>query len=72
MIAPCLTTRGRPMHPSPGMGRCWPVVVLLGRRRWWAAAIPPITWLPHDPLYPVAFVAGLVSPIVTARRPERA
>jgi hypothetical protein len=51
-----------------------PVALLLQRRQWWAATIPLVTWLPNDALYPLAFAAGLVGPVLTgapARRQQR-
>jgi hypothetical protein len=42
-----------------------PVALLLQRRQWWAAAIPLVTWLPSDAMYPLAFAAGLVGPVLT-------
>jgi len=41
-----------------------PVAFLLERRRWWAAAIPLLPWLPIPVLYPVAFGVGLVAPLL--------
>jgi len=41
-----------------------PVALLLERRQWWAAGIPLVTWLPTDVVYPAAFAAGLVGPIL--------
>jgi Glycosyltransferase family 87 len=43
-----------------------PAALLLERRQWWAVAIPLITWLPWDVVYPAAFAASLLGPIVTA------
>ena len=42
-----------------------PVALLLQRRQWWAAAVPLVTWLPVDALYPLSFAAGLLGPILT-------
>jgi len=42
-----------------------PVALLLERRQWWAAAIPLVTWLPADALYPILFALSLVAPIVS-------
>jgi len=49
-----------------------PVALLLQRRQWWAAAIPLVTWLPIELLYPVVFAAGLLGPILSAERPKAA
>jgi alpha-1,2-mannosyltransferase len=43
-----------------------PVALLLERRQWWAAALPIVTWLPVDAVYPVVFAVGLLAPL-TAR-----
>jgi hypothetical protein len=52
-----------------------PVALLLQRRQWWAAAIPLVTWLPNDVLYPLVFAAGLLGPVLTgaptSRQPRR-
>ncbi len=32
-----------------------PVALLLDRRHWWAAALPLLTWLPSDAVYPIVF-----------------
>jgi alpha-1,2-mannosyltransferase len=40
-----------------------PVALLLERRHWWAAALPIVTWLPMEALYPIVFAIGLVAPI---------
>ena len=45
-----------------------PVALLLQRRQWWAAALPVMTWLPIDAIYPLAFALGLVGPILTGSR----
>ena len=45
-----------------------PVALLLERRQWWAVAIPLVTWLPWDAVYPAAFAAALLGPVVTAPR----
>jgi Glycosyltransferase family 87 len=48
-----------------------PVALLLQRRQWWAAAIPLVTWLPIDTVYPLAFAAGLVGPVLTGAPTSR-
>jgi alpha-1,2-mannosyltransferase len=45
-----------------------PVALLLERRQWWAVAIPLVTWLPLDVVYPAAFAAALLGPVITAPR----
>jgi hypothetical protein len=47
-----------------------PVALLLQRRQWWALAIPLLTWLPSDVVYPLVFGAALVGPVV-AGQPRR-
>jgi Glycosyltransferase family 87 len=42
-----------------------PVALLLQRRQWWAVAIPLVVWLPVDMVYPAAFTASLIGPILT-------
>jgi alpha-1,2-mannosyltransferase len=49
-----------------------PVALLLERRQWWAAALPIVTWLPLEALYPVAFAIGLLAPIWADVRPRPA
>jgi alpha-1,2-mannosyltransferase len=44
-----------------------PVALLLERRQWWAAALPLITWLPLDVVYPAVFAAGLLGPLLAPR-----
>jgi len=39
-----------------------PVALLLDRRQWWAVALPIVTWLPVDAVYPVVFAIGLLAP----------
>jgi hypothetical protein len=48
-----------------------PVALLLERCHWWAVAILPALWLPWDVLYPVAFGAGLIGPILTGGNRRR-
>ena len=45
-----------------------PVALLLERRQWWAAALPIVTWLPIEALYPIAFAIGLIAPVVPLER----
>lgn len=45
-----------------------PVAFLLERRQWWAAALPIVTWLPIEALYPITFAIGLIAPIVPPGR----
>ena len=40
-----------------------PVALLLERRQWWAAALPIVTWLPIDVVYPLVFAVGLLAPL---------
>ena len=40
-----------------------PVALLLDRRQWWAVALPVVTWLPVDAIYPVVFAIGLLAPL---------
>lgn len=40
-----------------------PVAFLLERRQWWAVALPIVTWLPVDAVYPVVFAIGLLAPV---------
>ena len=42
-----------------------PVALLLERRQWWAAALPVVTWLPVEGLYPVVFAIGLLAPLTS-------
>ena len=48
-----------------------PVALLLERRQWWAAALPIVTWLPVDAIYPVAFAIGLLAPIAVGEQQRR-
>jgi alpha-1,2-mannosyltransferase len=45
-----------------------PVALLLQRRHWWAVAIPLVTWLPVDVLYPLTFGVCLVAPVAGSIR----
>jgi hypothetical protein len=49
-----------------------PVAFLLERRRWWAAAIPLVTWLPFAWLYPAVFMAALLGPLMGSAQPPSA
>jgi alpha-1,2-mannosyltransferase len=49
-----------------------PVALLLQRRQWWAAALPLVTWLPIEVLYPVVFAIGLVAPLAVGEQLRRA
>jgi hypothetical protein len=44
-----------------------PVALLLQRRQWWAAAIPLVTWLPFDLVYPAVFAACLLGLLASDR-----
>jgi hypothetical protein len=48
-----------------------PVALLLERRQWWAAALPIVTWLPVDALYPVVFLIGLLAPLAVGEQVRR-
>lgn len=48
-----------------------PVALLLERRQWWAAALPIVTWLPVDAVYPVVFAIGLLAPLAVGEQPGR-
>jgi len=48
-----------------------PVALLLDRRQWWAAALPIVTWLPVDAVYPVVFVIGLLAPLAAGEQLRR-
>ena len=48
-----------------------PVALLLERRQWWAAALPIVTWLPVDALYPVVFAIGLLAPLAVGEQLRR-
>ncbi len=42
-----------------------PVALLLERRQWWAAALPIVTWLPVEAVYPVVFAVSLLAPLAS-------
>ncbi len=46
-----------------------PVALLLERRQWWAAALPIVTWLPIDAVYPVVLVISLLAPLAVRPPP---
>jgi hypothetical protein len=48
-----------------------PVALLLDRRQWWAVALPIVTWLPVDALYPVVFAIGLLAPLAAGEQLRR-
>ncbi len=48
-----------------------PVALLLERRQWWAAALPIVTWLPIDALYPMVFAIGLLAPLAVGEQMHR-
>jgi len=48
-----------------------PVALLLERRQWWAAALPIVTWLPVDAIYPVVFATGLLAPLAVGEQLRR-
>jgi alpha-1,2-mannosyltransferase len=48
-----------------------PVALLLERRQWWAVALPIITWLPVDAVYPVVFAIGLLAPLAVGEQRRR-
>jgi hypothetical protein len=48
-----------------------PVALLLDRRHWWAVALPIVTWLPWDALYPVVFAIGLLAPLAVGEQMRR-
>jgi alpha-1,2-mannosyltransferase len=48
-----------------------PVALLLERRQWWAAALPIVTWLPIDAVYPVVFAIGLLAPLAVGEQLRR-
>ena len=45
-----------------------PVALLLDRRQWWAVALPIVTWLPIDAVYPVVFAIGLLAPFAVGEQ----
>jgi hypothetical protein len=48
-----------------------PVALLLERRQWWAVALPIVTWLPVDAIYPVVFAVGLLAPLAVGEQMRR-
>jgi hypothetical protein len=48
-----------------------PVALLLQRRQWWAAALPLVTWLPSEVVYPVVFAVGLLAPLAMGEQFRR-
>jgi hypothetical protein len=48
-----------------------PVALLLERRQWWAVALPIVTWLPVDAIYPVVFAIGLLAPLAVGEQMRR-
>jgi Glycosyltransferase family 87 len=48
-----------------------PVALLLERRQWWAAALPVVTWLPIEVLYPVVLAIGLLAPLAVGEQLRR-
>jgi hypothetical protein len=48
-----------------------PVALLLERRQWWAIALPIVTWLPVDAIYPVVFAIGLLAPLAIGEQMRR-
>ena len=48
-----------------------PVALLLERRQWWAAALPVVSWLPVDAIYPVVFAIGLLAPLAVGEQMRR-
>lgn len=48
-----------------------PVALLLERRAWWAVALPIVTWLPVDAVYPVVFAIGLLAPLAVGEQMRR-
>jgi hypothetical protein len=48
-----------------------PVALLLDRRHWWAVALPIVTWLPIDAVYPVVFAIGLLAPLAVGEQMRR-
>jgi hypothetical protein len=48
-----------------------PVALLVERRQWWAAALPIVTWLPFDALYPIVFAIGLLAPLALGEQLRR-
>ena len=54
--------------PHYGVLLLLPVALLLERGRWWAAALPLVTWLPVDALYPIVFAIAMLAPLVVGER----
>ena len=48
-----------------------PVALLLDRRQWWAVALPIVTWLPIDAVYPLVFAVGLLAPMAVGEQLRR-
>jgi hypothetical protein len=48
-----------------------PVALLLQRRQWWAAAIPLVTWVPIEAMYPLVFAASLLGSVLTGAPTSR-
>jgi hypothetical protein len=48
-----------------------PVALLLERRQWWAAALPIVTWLPVEALYPIVLAIGLLAPLAVGEQLRR-
>lgn len=48
-----------------------PVALLLERRRWWAIAIPLLTWAPMPIIYPIVFGVALLGPVWTSSSDPR-
>jgi hypothetical protein len=48
-----------------------PVALLLERRQWWVVALPIVTWLPVDVIYPVVFTVGLLAPLLVGEQLRR-
>ena len=48
-----------------------PVALLLDRRQWWAIALPIVTWLPVDAVYPLVFTVSLLAPMAIGEQLRR-